>query len=227
MLGGTIYEQALERNIKKYMRDRDWAALLIETVTKLNDGFWEQEYVDFFFQKGGWMDSAYTLQDAYAFCLLHHDLGAGNLVACDLHIGESPSADTQIEVNLCKLRKGLRDLVHTSESLPQPTFDVRLWCGTQDEDGALSAFPYLSFRRFLNGEPKETFWLPVDNVPLEVGSQSAAKTLIQLRSRGSLARWPYGSDTIRIFMGSDTWKPACRQFPYPSGARLCNAASCH
>ena len=211
-MGGTVYDQALRKNTYERMKDKAWVQVITEALYKLNTGFWESWYIDHFFQKGGWMNQSYTIEDAYAFVVLHSRLGSGDILACDLRIGESPSADVQVSANLQKLRRGLSRLRCGTGGVADPTFDVDLWCGLGDEDGSLSWSPYLEFHVFKNGEPTHTRWITRDHpAPIEVGSQAAGKTLVQLNSLGALVRWPYGSDTIRIFCLAGHLR---RDFPY-------------
>jgi len=211
-MAGTVYDQALRQNAYQCMKDADWVSVINETVVKLNTGFWESWYVDQFFQKGGWMNGTYTIEDAYAFAVLHSRMCKGDILACDLCIGETPSADSQVSVNLEKLQRGLFDLQSTAAGVARPTFDVDLWCELADQDGSLSWSPYLEFHAFSEGKPSHTQWVTCDYpVPIEVGSQAPGKTLVQLNSIGMLARWPYGSDTMRIFYVPE--RPR-RYFPY-------------
>lgn len=212
-MGATVYDCAAERVVRDRMKDTAWAGVITEAIVKLNNGFWDSWYIDFFFQKGGWMNQSFTLEDAYVFSVLHTHLGMGDIVACDLRIGESPSADSEVDTNLAKLRKGLSNLTNSAGGVACPVFDVSLWCGLADEDGALSWSPYLEFHSFADGKPHHTEWLTCDRfVPIEVGSQASAKTLVQLSSLGALARWPYGSDTIRVFYVVRPWGNS--YFPY-------------
>jgi len=199
-VSGTVYDQALRENTYRRMKDRAWAEVITETLVKLNSGFWESWYVDQFFQNGGWMNQSYSIEDAYAFSVLHARMSKGDILACDLCIGEFPGADRMVDANLEKLRRGLSDLRSTSAGVAAPIFDIDLWCGLGDEDGSLSWSPYLEFQVFDDGQPSHTKWITCEfPAPIEVGSQAAGKTLVQLNSLGMLARWPYGSDTIRVF----------------------------
>ncbi len=73
-------------------------------------------------------------------------------------------------------------------------FQAEFWGGTQDEDGVVRATEQITLAAddgVLVFEPNATF-------PLEVGTTSGAKTLVQLRMFGRLARWPYGCDAIYL-----------------------------
>lgn len=212
-MAGTVYDQALRRITGELLKDKAWADVLVEILQKLNNRFWAESYVDFFFQKGGWMNTLYTLEDAYAFGMMHSMLGSGKIAACDLKIRDTPSANALSDQNLEKMRRGLTNLVSTQPGVADPTFDVDLWCGLNDEDGVLRWTPYLEFQVFADGKPHHSTWLPQPRrVPIEVGSQAPGKTLVQLNTIGALARWPYGSDTMRIFC---VLQPSQRlRFPY-------------
>ena len=210
-MSGTVYDQALRENTYRRMKDKAWVQVITETLVKLNSGFWDSWYVDQFFQKGGWMNQSYTIEDAYAFAVLHARMCQGDILACDLHIGQSPSADRMVDTNLDKLRRGLSGLRSTAAGVAVPLFDVDLWCGLSDQDGSLSWSPYLEFHVFEDGQPSHTKWVACEYpAPVEVGSQAAGKTLVQLNTLGMLARWPYGSDTVRVFYVPS--RPA-RHFP--------------
>lgn len=203
-MGRTLVDQVIEDAVLECL-EGDMSTTLIYYWKKLKRSFFDQRYVDFFLQKGGWMNEKYTLEDAYAFMVLHTHLGTGDLVACDLHIGRTPSSDASVGKNLEQLRLGLSSLVCGTAGIAPPIFDVDLWGGTQGADGELSWLPYLVFDRFKGGKVHESIRVEAKSVPLEVGSQSGAKTMIQLMESRFLARWPYGSDTIRIFCVQKQW----------------------
>lgn len=196
-MGRTVYDQALRHQLKERMGDLEWVGILVDTLAKLNNGFWGAQYVDFFVQKGGWMNREYTLDDAFPFAMLHAALCGGSILVCDLCIGRQPYPDAQVQENLNALTDGLRGL--TCPGVPEPTFEANIWGGTQGEDGYLKWSPYLEFACLEDGQESQKVWVSECSIPLEIGSQSAVKTYMQILDSGGVARWPYGSDTLRIF----------------------------
>ncbi len=192
-----IIETALMEVVRQKLRDPDWASLIAQFLSRLHSG--TVDSVDFYFQHGHWAER-YTLEDAYACLVLEAGVLAGQIVRCDVCVHCEPEPDSMMELNSTNLRAAFSgDDWEWNGQQKSPNFSVELWGGTQGEDGWLSWGEPVMFEQFRDGQPHGFIPVPEKTIPIEVGSQKAAKTLAQIRQYGGLARWPYHSNTIRIF----------------------------
>jgi len=164
-------------------------------------GVYPPGYVDCIVQK--FRDAVPDFVDAFNFMHLHAAIRLGRIAVGAIEVGDTPYSDKNTEGNQQLL-----------DRLPFP-FKAKFWGGTQGEDGYVEwALPFRGvLNQIVDGNPYRGVVIirPHQWCPLEVGTQSASKTLFQLhqaistnlRSAGPmyhcLARWPYGSKHIFIF----------------------------
>ncbi len=199
----TVYDTAAKALANDLRSNPETSQLLLEYWDKLNAGKFNAFHVACF---GQVFRDIFSVEEAACFLTLYADIQDGKLIVCDLPIGAIPLKDAMVSENDATLKAGLLKITRQHEV----SFDSRVWCGREDDDGYLSWFPSLSFNQFTGAE-----WLPIEQgascVPLEIGGQSMSKTLVQLRTIGGLARWPYGFDTIRLFLNPQLTAGGCVQ----------------
>lgn len=206
----TIYQDAANQVVAKWLQDSEKARVLYETTSRLNSNFYDKHYVDFLLQNGNPRKRYYDTTDALPFCILHYHLQKGDIVVCDLPIYREPMSDDSYYENKKILEESLKQLVPVADTSLPVTFNVDVWGGTQDADGILKWSPVLAFSRM---NQQQAIWLPTTEVSLEIGYQDGTKTLMQIRGQTGLARWPYGSKTVRVFV----WHNESNRFPEDFG----------
>jgi hypothetical protein len=183
------YETELEAAMSKRLAvEPELATTIAQVLRKLNAKKpYEPALVDAIFQK--WDRWPITFTDAYAFILVYADIMRGRTRIARISLGETPGNDRATEENNAKL-----------EQL-SPQFYANFQGGNDDHDGNFGWYDHIH----LGGSIVKTKQLvpgPIITVgprlvPLEVGYQSAAKTMVMLKS-GGVARWPYHSSDIWV-----------------------------
>lgn len=178
----TVLDQQIEETVNELMSNPEWCALLADTLKRLQTGFYPKWYQDMIFQKFERYKS--SIYDAYCFVNIHTWFYTGQIVVAEIVIGCEPSAD--------------KDIVEMREKLARlkEPFRVTFEGGSADSDGKLFISRPIKF----SVVDIETNLKVSDKVcgefPIEIGTNSAVKTMSILNSVGRLARWPYGSKSI-------------------------------
>ncbi len=134
--------------------------------------------------------------DGYIMLMLELDLALGQLAMARIHVGQGPAPDKEQDRNETTLRAAMP---------PGWSVDV----GGYDSDGSI----HWGDRRpdFVDlmtmSDPRMH-----PGAALEIGTTASHKTLLHLRRRGALARWPYGSEYLWIFeFRGNAWGPCPEQ----------------
>jgi hypothetical protein len=169
--------------------DSAWLTLAAEAYQKLKQGFYGPKMTVDALGQNYMLPS---LAEAYAFAQLWYMLWAGELAVTRLAIGQEPFADADVDGN----DEVLQQLSRTSGV----RCSARFWGGLADDDGYVRIEQpiWLELVNF-SGEKVQDGPDGLD-YPLEVGYQLWSKTLHTLRTRGKLARWPYGSRDVWLLM---------------------------
>ena len=121
--------------------------------------------------------------DGYVMLMLELDLALGQLAVARIRVGQGPAPDKEKDRNETILRAAM------------PT-GWSVGVGGYDSDGSIDwgdqrpdfvDLMTMSSPRLYRG------------AALEIGTTASHKTLLHLRRRGALARWPYGSEYLWIF----------------------------
>lgn len=203
MISNAMAQRYLERKVNRLMRQEGWPTHLGDILQKIKSGFFERPYVDMLFQKWARYREV-NIYDAYAFTQFHSLLNTGRVVRITLQVGECPHRDKRITENNNAL-----------SYLPSP-FVGEFWGGTQGADGNIEwNEPIVGEIMSWQEETLHRTYLEVKPgfVPLEVGITSAAKTLVQLQTSG-IARWPYHSTVIEIYLPTEHLMPTLRPIEY-------------
>jgi hypothetical protein len=191
----TIHEEATRRSMEKALKEEPgYAALLTESHRLINSDFYGQFYTDCVVQTF----REITLYDTHAFLQIHAHIQKGDIDCFDVEIGDEPSGDTSEDRNNQSLLK-----------LPPP-FSGHFQGGTQsDSDGWIKWSEEIQLTCIpKSGEPSFIKTIEPGLAVLEVGYTHASKTHIHLAMDRKLARWPYGSTTLRIFrvLNDSLWR---------------------
>ncbi len=155
-----------------------------------------------FYDDPNWIFQHYrgevSLSDAYGFTVIWSRLAAGKILHVDIKVGHTPSPDRCVDFNQSKLRR-----------LPHP-FSASVWSDKEPGDGRLRWSEAIRLTRWetRDEDPEHDLYelemRAADSVALEIGTTSAPTTWYHIFMRGGgVARWPYGSDYIRLFLRNE------------------------
>lgn len=187
---GSIYEQAAEHVFEELCaEDSRLLTMAAETSQKLRCGFYQKDIVDAL----GQYHFPPPLWETHSFMQLWHHAHGGDVALAKVRIGHCPNKDADIEGN----NNILQELARNSGGYLAAEF----WGGLGDHDGQVEVLKPLLFDTM--NTPQDSIEYGghnSDSFSLEVGTQSWSKTLHMLRVNGTLARWPYGSEYIWLFV---------------------------
>jgi len=182
----------MESSVKKVFEERcaqdaGWLDIAIKTKTKLESGVYDKaDWFGQFYQR-----YSYDYMEAVEFAILHSWAWTGDILFCQLELGQSPVQDDMTELNnemLLGLPKG---------------FSGKFIGGAGDNDGWIKWDMPINLNVFdADGEEHKKTLRP-SRCPLEVGYTKFSRTHIHLTMERVLARWPYNSDKIIIMALSD------------------------
>lgn len=181
------YHDSMKGAIDRQMTDDpDWASVYYRTLKRLEQGFYDQEWVDVIFQKyEGFIINIY---DAAFFSQSWILMGACELLYCKAQVGEPPGSDEDIAGNNNKLK-----------NLPPPfraTFSPGK--GAVIGDGQLNWNMDLEVGMERGGKHFGPVVIAPGQATLEVGFTRATTTWYILNHQHFLARWPYFSEWIYL-----------------------------
>jgi hypothetical protein len=85
----------------------------------------------------------------------------------------------------------------------QPQFEAVFLGGAGDHDGSFTWHDHLHLGGNINVDGRlvagPEHVIRASSIALEVGTQSASKTVFMLKQSGAFARWPYGSEDVWVF----------------------------
>jgi hypothetical protein len=186
----STYKSAIEEIVNSSVKEnKKYANILVDYMIKLKTGYWEQEYVDAIFQNER---DVVDLSDAFCFAKIHSSIYNRDIARLQVFVGKTPSKNEAEEENNNKLKN--IPYPFSSEFIPGKG-------GSATDDG------YLCWNKEISGglynkekDVYEEFTIPPRTVPLEVGSTDASRSYFHLFQDESLARWPYGSEWIDVFV---------------------------
>ncbi len=203
----------------KAMRDPESAARVAAVLDELRNGRGPRPYVDAVFQN--WEGKATDYDDAFAFGCIDYWVATGRVLVHTVHIGHGPFGDHEQGQNNTILA-----------TLPAPyQAEFRGGKGGRAGDGRFVwTAPIMAHRHGTPNTPNDHAEIEVEagSAILEVGTTAASRTYDWLFNEHRLARWPYGSEWITLFIPTvqlsldktdamERW--LSRNLPSPGGSR--------
>jgi hypothetical protein len=204
MSSGTVMDQAIDRIVSDVSTDQNWFRSLWEITNRLNTGFYNGEYVNTIMQP--FRHSRYDMNDAYVFGNVHAKILSGEIVTAKIYVGSDPAHDDQIFLNQQKLNR--LPFPFSAEFAPQQG-------GGAHDDGVFEWEQPIKLSKHISFDKTEPVAVPPGSAPLEVGYTNASKTWEHIIGRDRLARWPYFSDWITLFINV-SWDPVDLRTPSPT-----------
>ena len=192
------HEQALDAHIESLLaKDPQWSEFLTQVQRRMNGGAFSD--VDDVVQYAAIVRKPYTYADAYVMANIHGALYEHKIARLTITMPLTAPPD-----------KNLEAVAEVFQGKMAP-FVLEMWGGYGDQDGILSWDRPV--RAYLPGyEPTEAsgsyqqsqqvqqIRLPPGHIPLEVGSTLASRSWFHLLQDGGLARWPYESNEIHVYV---------------------------
>jgi hypothetical protein len=197
-MGTTIAARALEGiTFNAIATDSRWGPLLQQVREKLLRGDYGK-LADVVFQNGR---NSIATEDVFGFAQVWAHLHMGHIGVCTINLHELPGSDADVLGNQSKLNENIHPLF---QAIVDPARG-----GLGGDDGTLSwDQPIELTRLFLNeesGECRSEAWLcEPQAISLEIGTTNISTTLMHLRGRMGVARWPYGSEEITVLVSHST-----------------------
>lgn len=174
---------------KRLAQEPQWGPVLVQYIEQMQNGFYPQGFVDAVCQSSfAWYPDLYV---AYCFANVCAWIGAGLVLTAKVEVGEEPEPDKEMERNNAIL-----------SDLPWP-FEAEFTgpASRQDnDDGIFSWDEPVEFGQILHTGEKKVALIAPRGIPLEVGTTNADRTLRHILQNGGLARWPYESMWIYLFI---------------------------
>ena len=183
------------------------SGVIRDYAKKLREGYWSREYVDAIGAGGRRL----SMEEIAVFARLHTMIFEGLVGMVLVEVGSSPGPDCERQANA----DALACLAHPfTATVDRHQFnDPRDGILTWDEPISIS----LATRLRADHEIMYAvhYAIPPGWAPLEIGNSPPSRTLQHLvADEGTLARWPYGQEQIRLFVNFD-FHPRKRGFPLP------------
>jgi hypothetical protein len=208
----TGYHGILQATVKKIFREQpEFFPIALEIEEKLNTGFYNPRFVNAFAQ-----DFYYDFDvvDAYLWGQFWAELLTGELLFTSIDIGHEPESD-----------KGKHNEQILTDLKNHPFFhaetdeEIRVsatWVGSNNiGDGNFRWKGAVKFNQW-EGAPNKVKTVEVQNgnVMLEVGYTKSTTTMLHLLESTGLARWPYNSTEISVFVRPDEYRPSLPEWPF-------------
>lgn len=156
----------------------------------------QEEFVDAIFQYDDQYHKYIDIYDAFYYATIKARVLQGEIAYFKLQIGFMPECDEEKEENQRNISKGLMRYSRFYPSRGQFKAVVNPEKGREArKDGTLEMVSPIIVKykgRFIKLLEKE--------IPLEIGTTDAITTYLHLHEEGSVARWPYGSESITILI---------------------------
>jgi hypothetical protein len=203
----SIHEDMLKEKVDRLITDDpNWRLILSDVLRRFKDGFYPQAYVDAILQN--WWRHRYDIYDAYAFSQVHAQILTGEVAIILVNVGATPRGDKEVDYHNAILADS-----------PSYMFFGTFYGGLADQDGSFTWKSNVEFNvHRYDGAAKKvrkprTVSVAPRTVPLEVGYTNGSRTMLHLGEEHGLARWPYGSGSITVFVTID---PFILKLPYSS-----------
>lgn len=210
----TVHEDLAEAVWQDIQEDHEAVAAMFKLRNRhirgeMNEGgIYGTGYADALGSSARFRPEKWPLRQHAAFVELHALIGSGEVTYTCISTGGTPGPDVDRAGNAAKL----------AETHPRFKAWLDMEQNGADSDGSLKWAEPLKVSRptgefFYPSSCKEadqsilTYPTMVEpgSAPLEVGDSWPSRTLMHIRQYGSVARWPYGSELIWLFLKPDRW----------------------
>lgn len=195
-MGITIHESAAQAVLQKWMATPSGVKAIHNYATGLQKGRWSTAYRDAIgqphFHRRDW-----PLHQVLAFAWMHTAICHGDIVQVDIGLGSGPLRDSRRTENATELSVMPEPFV----AWVDPDQNMADQDGILEWTGEIIADLAVMSERTPDHRPvTREFTVAPSSAPLEIGSTLPSRSMLHMIQEGALARWPYGSDGIRLFI---------------------------
>ena len=205
---GSLHIDAAIRTAQKWDADPRTSRIIPDCMDGIRTGRWDRDYLDAVGQLSWGGPSKWLPHEVAAFAVMHRNLMIGLISQVEIEVGAVPFPDAERQANASAL-----------EDLPNPfsSYVDR----TQRNDGQdgwlkwtqpITVIRSVGVAHFMYGaeDPRPVTMrptIPPGGVPLEIGTTLPSRTALHVFSDRGVARWPYESTRIRLFVSSKFPRP--------------------
>ncbi|MCO6011552.1 hypothetical protein NE236_42035 [Actinoallomurus purpureus] len=198
----TAHQEAAASAVLDFASDPAGARAMRTYIAGLKAGQWPAAYVNAIGQDSLLDSSRWPMEQMYAFARVHSMLMAGEISQVQISTAGQPAADENRSENQRRLDDLLGPFVATVD--PGQGTDVigdgwLEWTEPIQVEQSMGV-PYIDLATGEEAPLLKVATAPPGRVPLEIGTTHASKTFEHLMRMRGVARWPYGSDRIRLFV---------------------------
>lgn len=191
------------RQVEEWDSDPETAKIIPGCIEGLRTGRWSRDYLDAVGQLHWGGPSQWPRHQVAAFAHMHAYLESGLAAQVAIHVGRAPCRDAERDANASALA-----------NLPSPfTAHLDRTQRNADADGWLKWYSpitvlcateavYYPSRASNPTAVRAPRIIPPGEVPLEVGSSPPSRTFMHIHEDLGVARWPYESTHITLFVSS-------------------------
>jgi hypothetical protein len=193
--------------MERFLQQPHGGTALANTMNRLRSGHWPEWYVDTICQPWQtYAGGAWPMEQVHAFMFIDYWIGCGALAIVDIEVGEEPHRDSARAENQAALDKVAAPFVatvdqtqHCAEGDGTLTWNDRIGVSFLAEPGEWNT----------SNEPTWAVGAVTKTaeVPLEIGTTLASTSIGHFSESRALARWPYGSKSIRLFLCTERFAP--------------------
>lgn len=205
----TVHEDAAEALLQDILRDEKATNAMLKlrnrhTQGEMDEGgIYRTGYADSLGSSARYAPSKWPLYQHAAFAQIHALIGTGDVAYTSISTGGRPGPDADRVGNASKLqdtmtpfRAELDMTQHGADSDGVLSWDQPLKI-SQSTGAHFYPSPCRTGEYALLTSPTV---LDAGSAPLEVGDSWPSRTLLHLWEDGAVARWPYGSELIWLFV---------------------------
>jgi hypothetical protein len=208
----TAHEDAARALFRDYMVSSDGAHALHVYYEGLVQKRWPPDYLDAIGQIHRCNPTAWPPEQVASFMMVHHMLMEGEVASVRIGEVEGPGPDRDRIGNQKKVDNLVGpfvarvDLDQGSSTFGDGTLS---WSETIEVEKSLG-LPHIDLATDHRGPVEVITHFPPGSVPLEIGVSKPSRTYQHLLHGKGVARWPYGSDRIWLFVRSKRAKAISR-----------------
>jgi hypothetical protein len=203
----TIHEDASREALRDFLTAEEGGSTFSTYLADLKNGRLAPEYVRAIGQHYRLDPKHWPMEQVYSFMIVHDMLMSGEFGQVQISTHGTPHPDCDRNAN----QAGLDDLLGPFVARVDPDQNT-----SDFGDGLLKWNEPIQVEQSMgvchtdtaSGHSSPVIFvktIPPGRVPLEIGTTTASTTLGHLLRLGGVARWPYGSDRITLFLRT---KPA-------------------
>jgi len=185
----TVDKSSMQGIHNQIEKNPSWLPVLARLAKEMSDNKFPLDYLDAIFQSTQDYPDIYV---AYCFAMIDAWIQTGKVMTAKVEIGYEPCADKEIEMN--------NEIL---QYLPPPFWARFQGIKTSQDrtDGSFGWKEPVEFGQVIYSGKEITEMFSPRQIALEVGTTKADRTFTHI-VRGGVARWPYESFYIWLFVPS-------------------------